>query len=88
VNVKNANTSADEQPFEGTRKEMLVWRLSSNGDLLTLAVAAVATEVAATCVLKLPVALGADADHVGHDGAGDGLLLGVDLRGVLAHRSR
>lgn len=56
--------------------------------LLTLAIAAVATKVAAACVLQLPVALGADADHVGHDGAGDGLLLlRVELGGVFAHRA-
>ena len=42
---------------------------------LTLTVAAVPTEVAAACVLELAVALGADADHVGHDGAGDGFLV-------------
>src|SRR6185369_4025834 len=42
--------------------------------LLTLAVAAIPTEVAAGGVLELAVAFGADADHVGHDGAGDGFL--------------
>jgi hypothetical protein len=30
-------------------------------------------------MLQLPVAFGADADHVGHDGASDGSLLGVKL---------
>ena len=33
-------------------------------------------------MLQLPVALGADADHVGHDGARDGFLLSMEL-GVL-----
>lgn len=42
--------------------------------LLTLAVATVTAEVAAAGVLELAVAFGADADHVGHDGAGDGFL--------------
>ena len=60
----------------------------SEVSLLTLAVAAVAAEVAAARVLKLPVTLRADADHVGHDGSGDGFLLGVDLGGVLAHCAR
>ena len=49
---------------------------------LTLAEAAISTEVAAAGVLQLAVALGADADHVGHDGAGDGFLLGV-MMGLL-----
>ena len=44
------------------------------GELLTLAVAAVAAEVAAAGVFELAVAFGADADHVGHDGARDGFL--------------
>ena len=48
-----------------------VWALSA---LFTLAVAAVAAEVAAAGVLELAVAFGADANHVGHDGAGDGFL--------------
>ena len=56
--------------------------------LLTLAVTTIATEVAAARVFELAFAFGADADHVGHDGAGDGLLLGVDLGGVLAHGAR
>ena len=43
--------------------------------LLTLAVPAIPTEVAAARVLELAVAFGADADHVGHDGAGDGFLV-------------
>ena len=30
-------------------------------------------------MLELTVAFGADADHVGHDGAGDGFLLWVKL---------
>ena len=47
-------------------------------NLFALAVAAVAAEVAAACMLQLSVALGADADHVRHDGAGDGFL-GVKL---------
>ena len=53
--------------------------------LLTLAIPAVTAEVAAAGVLELAVAFGADADHVGHDGAGDGLL-GVVLSFV--HRTR
>ena len=40
----------------------------------TLAIPAVPAEVAAAGVLELAVAFGADADHVGHDGAGDGFL--------------
>ena len=51
------------------------------GNLLTLAVAAVPAEVAAAGVFELAVAFGADADHVGHDGAGDGFLLWVVLFG-------
>ena len=43
--------------------------------LFTFAVAAVAAEVAAARVFELAVAFGADADHVGHYGAGDGLLV-------------
>ena len=43
--------------------------------LLTLAIAAVPTEVTPARVLKLPVAFGADADHVGHDGARYGFLV-------------
>ena len=49
--------------------------------LLTLAVAAVTAEVAAAGVFELAVAFGADADHVGHDGARDGFLLGMVLFG-------
>ena len=49
--------------------------------LLTLAVAAVTAEVAAARVLELAVTFGADADHVGHDGARDGFLLRVVLFG-------
>jgi len=45
--------------------------------LLTLAVAAVPAEIAAAGVLQLAVALGADADHVGHDGAHGFLVRGV-----------
>ena len=48
-------------------------------DSLTLAVTAVAAEVAAARVFELAVAFGADADHVGHDGSRDGLLLWVKL---------
>ena len=55
--------------------------------LLTLAVSTVPTEIAATRVLELAVALGADADHVGHDGAGDRLLLWVKLGLLFAHRA-
>ena len=47
--------------------------------LLTLAVPAVSAEVAAAGMLELAVALGADADHVGHDGAGDGALVRLIL---------
>jgi len=54
-------------------------------ELLTLAVTAVAAEVAATRVLQLPVAFGADADHVGHDRTGDGFLLGMKLGLLFAH---
>src|ERR1044072_2593137 len=43
-------------------------------ELFTLAIPAVATKVAAAGVFELAVAFGADADHVGHDGAGDGFL--------------
>jgi len=43
--------------------------------LFALAVAAVSTEIAATRVLELAVAFGADADHVGHDGARYGFLV-------------
>lgn len=50
--------------------------------LLTLAVAAIPAEITAARVLELAVAFGADADHVGHDGAGDGFL--VMLRLLLA----
>src|SRR5689334_10871096 len=46
----------------------------SENRLLTFAIPAVAAEVAAAGVLELAVAFGADADHVGHDGAGDGFL--------------
>ena len=53
---------------------MLFVALCGN-NLLTLAVTAIAAEVAAASVLELAVALGADADHVGHDGAGDGFLM-------------
>ena len=47
-----------------------LWR-----NLLTLAVTAVTAEVAATGVFELAVAFRADADHVGHDCAGNGFLL-------------
>ena len=47
--------------------------------LFTLAVSAISAEVAAACVFELAVAFGADADHVGHDGAGDGLLVVLRL---------
>ena len=43
--------------------------------LLTLAIPAVATEITAAGVFQLAVALGADADHVGHDGARYGFLM-------------
>jgi hypothetical protein len=43
--------------------------------LFALAVPAITAEVAAAGVFQLAVALGTDADHVRHDGAGDGLLL-------------
>jgi hypothetical protein len=43
--------------------------------LLTFAVAAIPAEIAPACVLELAVAFGADADHVGHDGAGYGFLM-------------
>ena len=43
--------------------------------LLTLAVTTVPAEITPTRMLELPVALGADADHVGHDGAGYGFLV-------------
>ena len=36
-------------------------------------------------MLELAVAFGADADHVGHDGAGDRLLLWVKLGLLFAH---
>ena len=39
-------------------------------------------------MLELAVALGADADHVGHDGARDGLLLWVELGLLFAHSAR
>lgn len=51
--------------------------------LLTLAVPTIPAEVAAARVFELAVAFGADADHVGHDGAGDGFLLGVVLELLL-----
>jgi len=54
------------------------------GKLFTLAVAAVAAEVAAAGVFELAVAFGADADHVGHDGARDGFLLWVMLELLFA----
>jgi hypothetical protein len=60
---------------------------SSRG-LLTLAIPAVSAKIAAARVFELAVALGADADHVGHDGARDGALLRVGLRGVFAHGAR
>ena len=47
---------------------------------LTLAIPAVPAEITSARVLELAVAFGADADHVGHDGAGNGflgLVLGV-----------
>src|SRR6185369_16129080 len=56
-------------------------------NLLTLAVAAVPAEIAAARVLELAVAFGADADHVGHDGARDGLLLWVKLGLLFADRA-
>jgi len=64
------------------------WR-TRNRTLLALAVAAIPTKIAAARVFQLPVAFGADADHVGHDGAGDGaLLLRVELRCVFVNRAR
>ena len=54
---------------------------------LTLAVAAIPAKITSARMLELAVALGADADHVGHDGAGDGLLLGMELSLLLAHRA-
>jgi len=56
-------------------------------NLLTLAVAAVPAEIAAARVLELAVAFRADADHVGHDGARDGLLLWVKLGLLFADRA-
>lgn len=53
--------------------------------LLTFAVTTIPAKITAACVLQLPVAFGADADHVGHDGAGDGFLLGVELGLLFAH---
>ena len=47
--------------------------------LLTLAVAAVPAEITAARVFELAVAFGADADHVGHDGAGNGFLVVLGL---------
>ena len=47
--------------------------------LLTLAIATVPTEITSARVLELAVAFGADADHVGHDGAGDGFLVMLGL---------
>jgi hypothetical protein len=38
-------------------------------------------------MLELTVAFGADADHVRHDGAGDGLLLWMKLGLLFAHRT-
>ena len=49
---------------------------------LTLAVTTIPAKIAAACMLQLAVAFRADAYHVGHDGAGNGFLLGVKL-GVL-----
>ena len=60
---------------------LIVAAIRTRAGLLTLAVAAVTAEVAAAGVLELAVAFGADADHVGHDGARDGFLLGVVLFG-------
>ena len=56
-------------------------------NLFTLALAAVPTEIAAARVLELAVAFRADADHVGHDGARDGLLLWVKLGLLFADRA-
>ena len=49
-------------------------------ELLTLAVPTIPAEVAPAGMLQLPMAFGADADHVGHDGACDAgaLRAGVD----------
>src|SRR5262245_42617287 len=77
--------SVNFEPQKGTKRAQssypllcallcLLWPNS-----LTLAVAAVPAEITATRMLQLPVAFGADADHVGHDGAGDGFLLRVKL---------
>ena len=53
--------------------------------LLTLAVTTVPAEITPTRMLELPVAFGADADHVGHDGADGRLLIGdCGLRIVFA----
>ena len=57
---------------------------SCNPVSLTLAISTIPAEIAAARVLQLPVALGADADHVGHDGAGDGFLVGMVLGLLLA----
>lgn len=79
-NWRHATPPINERRCKGT-----IWKARL---LLTLAVAAVPAEIAAARVFELAVALGADADHVGHDGAGDGALLGVGLRGVFAHGAR
>ena len=47
--------------------------------LLTLTEATIAAEVAAAGVLQLTGALGAFADHGGHDGAGDLSIIGALL---------
>jgi hypothetical protein len=52
--------------------------------LFTLAVTAVAAEIATAGVFELTVTLGTDADHVRHDCAGDGLLSAVILRLLFA----
>lgn len=47
--------------------------------LLTLAVPAIPAEVTAARMFELAVAFGADADHVGHDGACDSFLVMLGL---------
>ena len=39
-------------------------RAALQGNSLTLAISAIATEITAACVFKLAMTLGADADHV------------------------
>ena len=53
--------------------------------LFTLTVSTIAAEVTAARVFELAVAFGADADHVGHDGARDGFLV---MLGLLFARHR